>query len=198
PRPVQEALPSTCRRCRYPVGSVLAGRERSQQAAPGLHDFIRKWAPFGDQCIEMIAIGAIVCDGKPSERGAPSVAPLRIKKQIVGQQCIELGIQVTRDDRELSERELIRQRLDNEIQADEDIVPIEGDEQPLYSFAQSLPLRQLLPRNPFTLAEQTLRKCAIELFGSISHTLHATELITGLEGCAIADIGRGRHLLQIG
>src|SRR5882757_11435150 len=129
----------------------------------------------------MLAIGAVVCDGKPRERSAPSVAAFGIKKKIGGQQRIEIGIQVSRDDRELSQCELIGQRLDHEVEADEDLIPIEGHEQPLYSFAQSLPLRQLFPRNSFSLAEQTLRICAIELFGSISNALHATELITGLE-----------------
>ena len=94
--------------------------------AAGFHDFVRERAPFGDQCKQMFAIGAVARDGKPGQGGRPSAAPFGIEKQIVGDQRIQIGTETTRHDRELPQRDLIRERLDHEVKADEGIIPIEG------------------------------------------------------------------------
>ena len=50
------------------------------------------------------------------------------QKQIVGDQCIQIGTETTRHDRELPQRDLIREGLDHEVKAHEGIIPIEADQ----------------------------------------------------------------------
>ena len=85
-------------------------------------------APLREAFAQDAGIGAIGFDQRLARVHGPAQAALRIEIQVLCDQRVELVAVLARKIGEGFQEELIGDRLDDQVQADEGLVPVEGQQ----------------------------------------------------------------------
>jgi uncharacterized protein len=166
-----------------------------EQSNQGIHSAQGARIPFIDPDLEDFAVACIIL----GRRFGQGLTPLAVPAAIFVQRVEDLAKQVVL----LSEckiagvfqKQLVDHRLEHEIQCNESLAPIVGDQQALHKLAQRLPARVVFPER-FAVRREA-RKSYLDLANAVGQAFHAASLVARLECCGHCDAPTRRHLCDI-